>query len=221
MACSLITVDDYKDLAGISRADVSRDTQIKALVNAVSDQLARLIHRNIAKTEYTEYLSGDGDSILKLSNYPIISVSRVCIDNAGYFGQAENSFPVSSDLIQGVDYAIMAGVNGIGSSGFLRKIGGNWYRPRGYAIGKVAVQHGAPTGNILVEYMAGYSPIPGAIKFAVSGLVSRAMSSIASGLPASSESYEDASASYFSPTDMAMLAGTVERTLGSMKSVVV
>ena len=164
---ALTTLGEVKAQGNINPLDTSRDTQIKSLINGITDLVKQTLRRDIESTQYTEYYSGDNSSVLLLNQYPIISVSRVCLDDNAYFGQESGAFPASGDLVQGTDYAIMSGTKGVGSSGMLRRINQVWYRYPTVAPGKVALQTSAPPGNILVTYTAGFSPVPFGIKFAV------------------------------------------------------
>lgn len=211
------TVSQVKTQAGIDQSDTSKDAQIQILLDGLTSVLLQELGRDISVTSYMEYHSGDNSQILLLQQRPIISVTRVNIDYSGEFGQGVNAFDPTQDLVAGTDYAIMAGTQGIGSSGMLKRINGSWPRRATYVIGKVAPQYGAPNGNILVVYSAGYSPIPAAIIYAVNALVLSKLVTAAIGGAAQSMSYEDASVSLFSPKDLAGLIGTVERTIGSFR----
>lgn len=213
---ALMTVTELQSMAGVAASPFT-STQLAILIQALSDNVTNFVKRNLAQQQYTEYYSGDNSVVLQLRQFPVLSVSRVSVDYNGNFGQSPNAFPTTGDLVQGVDYSIMAGVGGIGSSGILRRIGQVWWQGRAYVPGKVAPQPAAPNGSILVTYIAGYSPIPYAIKLAVCQAVIDAANRIQSGGPLASAAYQGAAASWFSPELMMKVFGSVQQTLSSYR----
>lgn len=207
-------------------ASAFTDAQLGSLINVATDLVKRTLHWDIELQSYLEYYDGESwsspdDAVLILRQSPVLSVQRVCVDDQAYFGQSPTAFPAANDLVAGVDYAIMAGVGGIGSSGCLRRIGSVWWRRRSWQPGKVAPQASSPSGNILVQYMAGYSPVPYGIQFAVNQTVLDVANRMLAGGIVASEAYEDASQSYFSPEIMLKVYGSVQQTLGVFRSIVV
>lgn len=217
---ALTTIASVRAQGG-SAADEYPDAQIQAMIDGLSDLVIKTLHRDIELNTYTEYYSGNNEQILLLRQYPVVSVSRVCVDSDGYFGQSPDAFPASKNLVAGVDYALMAGFQGIGSSGALRRLGSIWYQRPIYYPGKVAMQPGGATGNILVTYTAGYATIPPGLVYAVNAVILKALANAALGGEAQSKSYEDASISYMSAADLTSVFGTIERTLGAYKAYVV
>lgn len=209
----LTTLASVKAMANIAPTDTSKDYQYTALISAISSAVQNSIHRNLALQSYTDYYSPTGDAILQLRNFPIATVTRVCVDPNGNFGETSGAFPSSLDLVQGVDYSIMAGRDGIGSSGCLRRINGYWYKYKTWAPGKVAPQVSADNGSILVQYTAGYSPIPAAIALAVNQAIIDAGNRMVDGGPVSSESYQNASMSFFGPDQLLKVFGSIQSTL--------
>ena len=198
--------------------DTSRDNQLQYLITGLSAWLKRTLHRNIESLTQTEYYSGNNTTILQLRQYPIISVSRVCIDSGGNFGQAANAFPSSLDLIAGQDYAIMSGQNGLGSSGQLRRINSVWWQYPVWAPGKVAPQLSEPTGSILVTYTSGFVTIPADLQYAINYEILIASKRMGDVGDVSSESYQGASQSYFSPEQLQKILGSVNQVLGCHRS---
>ena len=143
----------------------------------------------------------------------------MCVDSGGNFGQGPNAFPSSLDLVAGTDYAIMSGQKGLGSSGQLRRINSVWYRYPTWAPGKVAPQLSDPTGSILVQYTAGYSPIPGALQYVVNQAVIDASNRMIAGGAVSSESYQGSSQSFFGPDQLQKVIGSVQQVIGCYRSV--
>ena len=68
--------------------------------------------------------------------------------------------------------------------------------------------------------MAGFSPVPAGIQYAVNAAVIRAALMSPVGGAAQSMGYEDASVSMFSPKDLADMFGSIEKSLGAYKSIV-
>lgn len=200
------------------------DGQITALINGVTNQVIHYLQRDIQLKTYTEYHSGNNSAYLQLRQYPVRSVTRVSFDPGGFAGQAPGAFPSSGDLIQGVDFYLMPGQHGIGSSGVLRRINAfdGWYGRASRKSHLVGNQPPLESGNILVVYEAGFDPIPPAIQMSVNTLIWRqVLSAQRGGQIAQSNSYEDASEAYLSPEDLMKLIGTIEQTLGSYRSIVI
>ena len=207
-----------KAQAGISLSDTSKDAQYLSLINGITDLVKQTIHRDIESKQYVDYLSGDNSTILMLPNYPVQSIISVVINDDGWFGQGPTAN--AQTLVQGTDYALMSGVKGVGSNGAIRRIGAVWRRRPSWAPGKVAMQPSAPNGNICVTYMAGFSPVPAGIQYAVNAAVIRAALMSPVGGAAQSMGYEDASVSMLSPKDLAGMFGSIEKSLGAYKSIV-
>lgn len=218
---SLTSVREVKNQAGINPGDLSKDAQIGMFINGIGDLVTQYLGRDIALTNYTEYYSGDGRPFLLLRQYPVVSVTLVCEDQTGYAGQnPSDPFDPSLNLVQGVDYMVMPGNNGIGSSGMLRRIGnrGWWSQPSKKAW-HLSTEPPIPRGNIKVEYIAGFATIPPAIQMAVNDLVIQKVRSAAAGRMTSSESYQEASASWFGPGEMDKVFGSVKQVLGRYRSI--
>jgi hypothetical protein len=216
---ALTTLVSVKAQAGISSSDTSKDTQLTALIPCVTAIIKRSLNRDIEAASYIEYYSGDNSPYLILRQYPVISIDSIYFDTGGYFGQVQNAFPASTLLAAGTDYVLMAGANGVGTSGMVRRIGGTWYGHYSRTVGRVANQPPIPSGNIKVTYTAGYAIVPPALSYAVNLMVMRCASWAAAGQPAQSMSYEDASMSFFSTAEGAKLLGSVEKTVGNYKSI--
>jgi hypothetical protein len=216
---ALTTLTSVKAQAGIAAGDTSRDAQFRSLIDGVTSLVKQQLHRDLESQTYVEYYSGDGSPILMLSQYPVTDVLRVCVDDSGYFGQVAGGFDPALNLVKGVDYALMSGVDGSGSTGLLRRIGTTWHRPPARARGILADLPGIANGNILVEYTAGFTVIPAAITMAVNALVLKQAAQAAMGGAASTLGYEDVHVGFFSPADAAKAVGCIESTLALYRSV--
>ena len=216
---ALTTLLSVKSQAGIAASDTSRDMQFRSLIDGVTSLVKQQLNRDLESREYVEYYSGDGSPRLMLNQYPVTAVSLVCVDDAGYFGAASGAFPGSLNLVQGIDFALVSGANGLGSTGILRRIGTTWHRPPARARGVIANLPGIPNGNIKVQYTAGFPVIPAAITMAVNSLVLRQASLTTTAGAPSQMSYEDANVSFFAPADAARILGSIEAILANYRSV--
>ncbi len=216
---ALTTLTSVKTQGGIAFGDTSRDAQLRSLIDAMTSLVKQHLNRDLESTNYIEYYSGNGTPLLLLNQYPVTAVSRVCLDDLGYFGSVPGGFAPSLNLVEGVDFALMSGTNGHGSSGFLRRIGSTWRRPPARALGVLSNLPGIPNGNIQVEYTAGFVVIPPAITMAVNALILKQASQASFGGAASQMGYEDAHISLFSPRDASALLGSVESILANYRSI--
>jgi hypothetical protein len=216
---ALTTLTSVKTQGGIAIGDTGRDAQLRSLIDGVTSLVKQHLNRDLESTNYVEYYSGNGTPLLLLNQYPVTAVSLVCVDDQGYFGTAPGRFAPSLNLVEGVDFALMSGGNGPGSSGFLRRIGTTWHRPPARAFGVLSNLPGIPNGNIQVQYTAGFLVIPSAITMAVNALVLKQASQASLGGAASAMSYEDAHISFFSSYDAATLLGSIESTLAHFQSI--
>jgi hypothetical protein len=216
---ALTTLASVKTQGGIPGGDTSRDAQLRSFIDGITSLVKQHLNRDLESSTYVEYYSGNGSPFLMLNQYPVTSVSVVCVDDAGYFGEALNGFPASLNLVAGVGYALVAGANGRGSTGMLRRIGATWPRRPSRAHGVIQNLPGIPGGNIKVEYTAGFGVIPAAISMAVNGLVLKQMATATVGGAAAQMAYEDASVSFLAPGDAALLFGSIESTLANYRSI--
>lgn len=216
---ALTSLASVKAQGNIASTDTTRDLQIRSLIEGVTSLVIQRLNRNLELTNYTEYYSGNGTPFLLLRQYPVTSVSLVCVDDGGYFGSAPDAFNASLNLVQGVDYALMSGAAGFGSTGILRRIGTTWHRIPSRAVGIIENLPGIPNGNIKVQYSAGFAVIPGAITMAVNAAVLKLLSTTMAGGGVASMSYEDASLNYLGPSDASQLFGAIESTLAQFRSI--
>lgn len=216
---ALTTLISVKTQSGISAADTSRDSQIRCLIDGVTSLVKQHLNRDLELQEYSEFYSGDGSPFLLLRQYPVVAVSSVCVDDAGYFGANPDGFDRTLELVEGNDFALMSGMGGTGSTGLLRRIGATWRRMPSRAIGVVENLPGLPNGNIRVQYSAGFAPIPLAIVMAVNSLVMRQLQQTSIGGVVQSMTYEDAAVSFINPADATKVLSSIESTLGNYKSI--
>jgi hypothetical protein len=215
---ALTTLASVKAQMGLSPADTSKDTQIKVLIDGVSSYVKQQLNRDIEATDYVEYQSGDGSAHLVLRQSPVISVTSVCYDNAGYFGDGPNAFPAANNLTPGVEWSLLDGLNHKGGQGILRRIGSVWYGRPSRFTGTVANLPPIPAGNFKIVYRAGYEVIPPVIVMACNSLISSMIMQASVGGGASSLGYEDASVSLFDPTIAAKQWGSYSHMLSQFRS---
>lgn len=216
---ALTTLTSVKTQGGIAVGDNSRDSQIRILIDGISSLVKSQLSRDIESTKYVEFYSGDGSPYLILRQYPVTSVSLVCVDDAGYFGAAIGGFDTSLNLVEGVDYALMSGTGGNGATGMLRRIGATWHRYPSRAIGIIQNLPGIPSGNIKVEYTAGFTVVPPEIVMAVNSAVLKQLAIGPIGTSVSEIGYEDAHVSFFNSDDAAKVFGSIEATLAGYSSI--
>ena len=216
---SLTSISAVKTLLGIS--DSSQDTLLTQLLAGVDATIKQALRRDIEQATYTEFYSGDGTEVLALNQYPVSSITSIHEDPDGYF--TESAFTSDDLLTADVDYALvrMSSTAG-GKSGLVRRIGALWPRPSIRTQQFLSAFPGAAAGNIRVVYVAGFATVPADLAMAANQLVIRAYNQRSNGGSGiQQESYEDASVSYFNPTDSASLLGTVESILRSYRRAVV
>lgn len=215
----LTTLASIKAQAGIPISDNSRDTQFRVLIEGVSSVVQQRLHRDLELKEYLEYYSGNGSPFLLLHQYPVANISSVRLDETGTFDEAPQDHASSQVLVEGIDYALMPGSKGPGSSGLLRRISSTWPNRPSRAHGVLANLPGVPLGNIQVQYTAGFEVIPAAISMAVNSLILRLAAQAHLGGGVQSMSYEDAAVSFVNSTDVVNVVGSIESTLASFRSV--
>jgi len=191
------------------------DAQIDGFIVGLTSRVKRQLNRDIEATIYTEYYSVNNCVAFYLNQFPVISVTSLWSDPQGFFGQASNAFASATQLVQGVDWVLESGFNGVGSAGLIRRINGGFYQYPSRQYGKVARQPPINNGNVKVVYTAGYAVVPADIQMTVNMAVMRMIAMSASGLPAQSNSYEDAAESYFSPDVFASIFGSIENNLAA------
>lgn len=218
---ALTTLLSVKTQGGIAVSDTSRDAQLRILIDGVTSLVKQQLNRNLESQQYLEYYSGDGSPLLLLRQYPVTTVSLVCVDDAGWFGAGPDSFAPTRNLIEGVDYALMSGAIGLGSSGLLRRIGTVWSQPPARTFGVLGNLPGISRGNIQVQYTAGFPVIPPAITLAVNALVLKQASLAPLGGAAAQLGYEDAHVGFFAPADAAKVLGSIESILANYRSIAI
>lgn len=211
----LSTVESVKTQAGIPVSVTVKDAQYQLLINAITSLVKKQFGRDIERTTYTEYHSGDNTPILILNQFPAISITSICFDQTGYGGFGENAFPVENNLVQGLDYMLKSVQGGVGASGEVIRLNGVWEGTPVRLPGSLAARPPNKVGNIKVVYVAGFLTIPPSIVMAVnSAVIKQSIVSPAGGV-ASSMAYEDGSISFANPDSLATVFASVENVLAA------
>ncbi len=132
-AHALTTVGTVKSFIGIPASDLTKDSLLESLVNAVSERIEKYCSRHFEKATYTEYHRGHERQRLLLNQYPIVSVTSV---------------ELNGSVLASTEYEIEDADAGI----LFRETGWPW---KGYNVGLVG-EPGVSTRNIKVVYVAGY-----------------------------------------------------------------
>lgn len=142
-------------------------------------------------------------------------------DNANG-GSAYGSFAAGTLLIEGQDYWVdyTAGPGSQCSSALVYKANSYWSRPYVWVGGLVTPQYGPPTGNIKVQYTAGYATVPAALQAACEMLISNMKASKAFGRMASSMSRDGLSVSLGGDNKMGLLTPEITSLLARYKKIV-
>jgi len=77
MSLSLTTKTRYKVYSGIT--GTGQDALIDVLIPMVSDQIAKYLSRDLVATTYRSWVNGTGSPILRLEQWPILSIYQVSI----------------------------------------------------------------------------------------------------------------------------------------------
>lgn len=171
----LTTLAYVKSALGYSLSDTTQDVQLRALLDAADAAVKRYCGRDLEQQTYTEYVSGNNTYRLALRQVPVTSVTGVYLDDSGYFGtNPEGSFdPATTELIEGVDFVLDRRPGAAYSkTGILFRINTVWemmYRFNNF--NRLSQEIGPAFGNFKVIYVAGYSPIPVDLQYAVALLV--------------------------------------------------
>jgi len=133
----------------------TKEDLIKRLINGVSASSETYMNRKIKARSYTEDYDGMGTDTLYLNQYPINSISTVCIDE-------DRAFP-SSKNINTSDIIIYS------DEGIIKRTGSTLYVVIDEETGKIIRHFAFDRGkkNIRVTYNAGYTSVPDDIKHVV------------------------------------------------------
>lgn len=195
---SITTLANIKAICLIPSSNTSLDAFLTLIHTRVEAMVEKWCDRTFARTVYAgataEYKAGTGTPDIVMKQRPIVSVENIWEDDSGYYGSPGTSFPDSTLLVEGTDYAFQPNCD----TGIITRIDDVWTRPLVRKWGMLTPWHGRSKGNIKVEYTAGYTDetMPSDLKMAVEGIVSKLKQMLPQGKHLTSESYEVRSVSY-------------------------
>ena len=140
----LITLDYFKTFAKLDRnnSTVDTDAALAQWITGASDAFVTLTNRAcIAATQFTDTVSGDGSNSLFLRRTPIVSVQSISV--GGLAIPAYTSGPAQGFVLDDNGFSLVM-VNG------------------SFAIGQ---------RNVVINYTAGYDPVPSDIQELVAEMV--------------------------------------------------
>ncbi len=161
---------DTKTALFIPTLDTSNDAWITLMLPGIELALQTYIGYNIAQQSYTEYYNGNGGTEFLLKQLPVSSITNLWVDEAGYDGQNPAGSFTDPPLVAGTEYYLqLDGRDSLTSAtGTVVRINGAVWVPNYYTpYNRLSVKQVPGNGNIKVQYVAGYSPIPADIQMAV------------------------------------------------------
>jgi hypothetical protein len=142
---ALCTAEEQATFSGLDATDTNIQNSLVMYINGVSNQMQKLIGRNIFASDYVEKYKGTDTTDLILKNYPINSVSSVkYIVQGGDFRDVDDS---EYDIDE--ESGILSKETGWLLSGF-----------SSYMSDRIDF----PRNNIEVSYNAGYTDVPTDLK---------------------------------------------------------
>lgn len=165
---------------------------------------------------FTDYLCGSGFSVQELKEYPVLSLSSVYLDDAGYFGDGDSAFAADTLLTVGQDFALDK------SRGYLVKIGGIWPNVNQRLQGMLSSGVSDGIGNIKVTYTPGYPEgVPYDLQEAAIRLVTELDNTAGSGSGMSAESLDYYSYQKAPAAEQAKMLSSVAGILAQYRRIVV
>jgi uncharacterized phiE125 gp8 family phage protein len=148
----LITVDEYKEYAGLPADDPVHDTVLGALIEAASMVVETWCRRSFLKASVTEWCDGGGTPVLALRRAPIQLVASVALYENG--GQGEATTVASTEYAIDADAGLLLYLTPGTTTSW-----GRAYWPRGVR-------------NIQVVYEGGFATLPAPVGLGVKLLTS-------------------------------------------------
>ena len=151
------------------------DSLLTQLLHQMDDVFWQFTKRRSAEflsSEQTEYYSGAGFASIPLRRRPATAVANVWLDGGGRFGQGVDAFPASSLLTSGEDYYVETLEERKDNPSLLHYAGAAYLSDeRDVSLGGLDAQFGAGwpigTGNVKVQYTAGWTAVPNDIRLAI------------------------------------------------------
>lgn len=82
---ALTTVAMAKSHLNIGTNDASQNARLELLINSASQRLETMTARKLAERTHTEYRSGTKKNTLVLKEFPVTSITELCLDSASQF----------------------------------------------------------------------------------------------------------------------------------------
>jgi hypothetical protein len=103
---NLTTTTRFKVFAGMT--GTSQDALIAALIPQISDQIAQYLKRDLAVTTYLSWVDGTGSPILRLEQWPILSLYNVFLgtETAGYIENTSATVSRASVSFDGTNLSL-------------------------------------------------------------------------------------------------------------------
>lgn len=105
---NLTTKTRYKVYSGITGS--GQDALIDVLIPMVSDQIAKYLRRDLVATTYRSWVNGTGSPILRLEQWPILSIYQVSLSTmaVGYIQNSSASIKRASVSFDGTNLSLMS-----------------------------------------------------------------------------------------------------------------
>jgi hypothetical protein len=175
----LTDLNSIKTANGIALTNTTDDAWITLVQPSVEAALQKWIGYNIAQATYTEYYDGNNTRLLLLKQLPVYTVGNVWIQEDGQDGNNPTPFATPED-----PFSYWLELDGPGAAysatGKLHR--GNQSTPNTTTPGlnsgiwpgcwtspwnRLSKKEIPGAGNIKIQYLAGYSPVPQDIQLAV------------------------------------------------------
>lgn len=172
---AILDLPTVKQFLNIDPSVTSQDDWLTRLVAGANAAVQSYCKRNLETQSYTDYLDGNGLQVLPLRQYPVLSVTAVYLDPAGFYGQGVNAFSSQTLLTVGRDYVPKFGPDSgsRSNSGLLVRLGGGisgttldaiwpWEWRKGTLTARLPPVWPQGVGNVKVQFSAGLGTNPAA-----------------------------------------------------------
>ena len=191
---------ELKTVLDIEPDDTSEDRKLNFFIEYATNWIEEIINRpGLSFKSRTEYYNGTGTTNLLLRSRPVFLTPtiQVFVDDAAYYGSADDAFSADTALTFGEDFCmdLRNSDDGTSKNGIMVRLGGVWeLRPK-RDVGMLSPYMGAPFGNIKIIYSGGYTvdSLPSTIRMACNLIVARLRAVFPLGMELGSEGYEERS----------------------------
>lgn len=170
----LTTLCKQKTSMGLDESNTASDETLILLIEEVSSLVEEYCGRKFGTATVTEFYSGDNTPVLVLRQRPVAAIINIWTSERGYWGQGEDAFDSDALLVAGDDYVLEKDQSdGSSRCGLVHRLNGVWSRPFVVDAGNLSAWAPEGTGNVKVQYTAGFGAIPGGVALAVQLTVAR------------------------------------------------